>query len=77
MPVLIHSQKRKKMTDGRMQVEGAVRLATVQIHGHADDRDVRRHECVHHELPPREAQQTVGKEIKQGIQQGNLPVERE
>jgi hypothetical protein len=60
-----------------MQVEGAVRLATVQIHGHADDRDVRRHERVHHELPPREAQQTVGKEIKQGIQQGNLPVERE
>jgi hypothetical protein len=54
-----------------------VRLAAVQIDRHANNRDVRRHERVHHELPPREAQEAVGKEIKQGIQQGNLPVERE
>jgi hypothetical protein len=49
----------------------------MQIDRHANDRDVRHDECVHHELPPGKAQQTVGKEIKQGIQQGNLPVERE
>jgi hypothetical protein len=49
----------------------------MQIDRHADDRDVRRDRRVQHKLPPREVQQTVGKEIEQRIQQGNLPVERE
>jgi hypothetical protein len=65
------------MTDCGVQIEGAVRLVTVQIHRDADDRDVRHHERVHHELPPGETQQAVGKEIKQRIQQGNLPAEQE
>jgi len=67
----------EKMTDDRVQFERAVRLAAVQINRHADDRDVRDREGVQHKLPPGEAQQAVGKEIEQGIQQGNLPVERE
>jgi hypothetical protein len=67
----------EKMTDDRMQLQRAVRLAAMQIDRHADNRDVRRNQRVQHELPPREVQQTVGKEVEQGIQQGNLPVERE
>ena len=49
----------------------------MQIDRHADNRDVRRDRRVQHKLPPRKAEQTVGKEVEQGIQQGNLPVERE
>ena len=35
MPVVSHSQKRKKWLSRRMQVERAVRLAAVQVDGHA------------------------------------------
>jgi hypothetical protein len=65
------------MTDDRMQLQRAVRLAAMQINRHTDDRDVCHGERVQNKLPPREAHQTVGKEIEQRIQQGNLPVERE
>jgi hypothetical protein len=54
-----------------------VRLAAMQIDRYANDRDVRRDQRVQHKLPPREVEQTVSKEIEQGIQQGNLPVEQE
>ena len=67
----------EKMTDDRMQLQRTVRLAAMQVDRHADDRDVRRDRRVQHKLPPREVQQTVGKEVEQRIQQGNLPVERE
>jgi hypothetical protein len=49
----------------------------MQIDRHANDRNVRRDQRVQHKLPPREVQHAVGKEIEQGIQQGNLPVEQE
>ena len=66
----------EEVTDDRMQIERAVRLAAMQINRHANDRDVRHGQRVQHELPPRKTQQSVGKKVEQGIQQVNLPVRR-
>jgi hypothetical protein len=60
-----------------MQLQRAVRLAAMQIDRDADDRDVGHHEGEEQDLPPGKVEQSVGEEIKRGIQQGNLPVEAE
>jgi hypothetical protein len=64
------------MTDRRVQIECAMRLATVQINRHADNRDVRDREGIEQELPPRKAKQPMSDEIKQRVEQGYLPVRR-
>jgi hypothetical protein len=61
------------MARDRMQFECTVRLATMQIHRDADDRDVRSRSRAKQDLPPREMQHPVGEKIKQGIQQGSYP----
>jgi len=54
----------EKVADGRMQLQRAMRLAAMQIDGHADDRDVRHHESEQQDLPPRKAEQSVGEKLK-------------
>ena len=59
MPVVSHSQKRKKCDDDRMQVERAVRLAAVQEDRDRGDRDVRQDQRDDDVAPPRQVDQTV------------------
>lgn len=58
------------MACDRVQVERPVRLAAVQIHGDADDRDVRDGKREQHNLPPRKTKQAVREKIEKGVQQG-------
>jgi len=48
-----------------MQVEGAVRLRTVQEDGHAGDRDVRHDEGERYVTPPRQVDETVCRDAEQ------------
>ncbi|KAG0162141.1 hypothetical protein DFQ30_003097 [Apophysomyces sp. BC1015] len=61
----------EKVAGDRMQVQCAVRLVPMQVNGYADDRDVRHHQRVQHDLPPRPVQQAMGNEIKREIQQSH------
>jgi hypothetical protein len=65
------------MAGDRVQVERAVGLAAMEINSDADDCDVRRDKREEHNLPPRKMEDSIGKEIEQGIEQGGLPVEQE
>ncbi len=53
MPVVSHSQKRKKCLRNRVQIQRPVRHAAVQENGHAGDRDMRHHEGVDARSPTR------------------------
>ena len=51
-----------------VQVEGAMRLCTVQEDGHGSDRDVRRDERVEHDLPAGERRKAVRKPVDKRIE---------
>jgi hypothetical protein len=59
-----------------MQLQGAVRLAAMQIDRDANDRDVGHHECEQQDLPPGKVEQSVGEKFKRGVQQGNFLLRR-
>ena len=60
IPVVSHSQKRKKCDDDRMEVQRAMRLGAVQEDRDGRDRDVRRHQGEGEDLPPACVEQPVG-----------------
>ena len=52
----------EEVHDGRMQIQAAVRLATVQEDGDGHDRDVGHYQGEYDDLPPRRLGQTTGNE---------------
>ncbi len=59
MPVVSHSQKRKKWLTIGMQIERAVRLMPMQEDGDAGDGDMGQAEGDEHIAPPRQLNQSV------------------
>jgi hypothetical protein len=57
-----------------MQIQRAVRLATVQIDSDAGDGDVSHRKREQQNLPPGKVEQSVGEKFEGRIQQGSLPV---
>ena len=64
MPVVSHSQKRKKCAGDGVQVQRPVRLGPVQEDGDGRDRDVGHDQRESEITPPRQVQETVRGEGK-------------
>ena len=64
MPVVSHSQKRKKWLSDRVQVERPVRLAAVQEDRDRRDRDVGHSQRDDDVAPPRQVDETMGGKAK-------------
>ena len=55
-----------------MQVQRAVRLVTVQVNGHAGDRDMGEAQGDQQQLPPAQVPKAMGQPVHQGIQKGPI-----
>jgi hypothetical protein len=58
----------EKMRRNRMQIQGAMRLMSVQEHGHADHGDVGHCQREQHDLPPSQIQKPIRQPVKHCVQ---------
>jgi hypothetical protein len=60
-----HVQKRKNVRQHRMEVDGAMRLAAMQVQRHREDGDLGRDQEIDRKRAPAGLQQAAGEEIEQ------------